>query len=427
MKDSKIETRPHPRQKAWAFLRDCERSETYINIAMAKMLDSLDRRDRPFVTELVNGSVRMRRYLDFHIDSVIDRKIDEETRSILRLSIYEAYFMSTADHAIVNEYVSLAKKVVGQARAGFVNAVMRRVLRERQSVESQAVPLGVSTSHPDWIVEAYGHLLSGEELENELQSHNKPAATQVVSFESLNPALASKSPLTRFGYRLKVPPGDIAEIISGDAFVQDEGSQIVVDLALNSDPTRSLNWLDMCAGPGGKFRYLKKFLDPNHLVGNELHPHRAKLVKDQAPGYQVFVGDGRLLLNRGEQYDRILLDAPCTGIGALRRRPDARWRRTESDLKSLVTLQRSLLDSAAQLLRRHGIIAYITCSPHILETRVQVTDFLHRHKNFRLRAIEPALLPEPAREAVTIDGMVQLLTGRDGTDAMFLAMLEKVD
>ena len=427
MSGSHLEGRVDPRRKAWEFLRDCERSDTYINIALGKMLASLDKRDRPFATELVNGSVRMRRRLDSYIDSAIERQIDDETRSVLRLSCYEAFFMSSAEHAIVNEYVSLAKKVVGQARAGFINAVMRRLLRDREMIDIAKLSIGERTSHPDWIVEAYGQILRDEELERELLAHNIAAPTQVVSFTPLATEIAIPSSITEHGYRLKVPPGEVSEIISGEAFVQDEGSQLVVDLALKSDPERKFRWLDMCAGPGGKFRYLKHFLDPNHLEGNELHPHRTKLVKDHAPEYHVSIGEGQLLVSQGKRYDRILLDAPCTGIGALRRRPDARWRRNEADLKSLVTLQRQLLDSASQILERHGIIAYVTCSPHLLETKVQVFDFLRRHKNFQLRPIDPNGLPEQVRDAVTIDGMFQLLTGRHGTDAMFLALLERSD
>ncbi len=427
MKDATESARPNPRRKAWEFLRDCERSGAYINISLGKMLSSLDQRDRPFATELINGSVRMRRMLDFIIDLAIERSIDDETRSILRLSCYEAYFLATADHAIVNEYVSLAKTVIGQARSGFINAVMRKLLREREALQSSDMPLGIRTSHPDWIIDAFAQILKGDELERELSSHNEPAKVQVVSFDPLSESLASKSPNTEYGYILKVPPSQVEQIATGEAFVQDEGSQIVVDVALKSDPERKLKWLDMCAGPGGKFRYLKHFLDQDHLDGNELHPHRAKLVMDQAPGYQIFVGEGERLGERAKKYDRILLDAPCTGIGALRRRPDARWRRSEADLKSLLRLQRQLLDGAVGILEHHGIIVYVTCSPHLMETKVQVQDFLRRHENFSLRRIDPDLVTDHVRDAITPEGMVQLMTGRHGTDGMFLALLERKD
>lgn len=420
-----------PRRSAWEFLRDAERNDSYLNLAINDLYRQLEPRDRAFVTELVFGSVRMRKLIDHVIDQLADRAVDDATRSLLRLSLYEALLMRTAEHAVVNEYVEIAKQVIGRARSGFINAIMRRALRERDSLmDPKGVDLATRTSHPQWIVDAYRTFLAPDDLELELLSHNKPGGVSVVSFEELDAVLASPSGLTPHGYRSLVPPGDIPAIRESKAFVQDEGSQVLCEIALATDKDRSLNWLDLCAGPGGKFAYLAHWLPPDHLVGNELHPHRAELIRSRAPHHKVSVGDGRLF-EAMMPFDRIVIDAPCTGIGALRRRPDARWRRTESDLKELILLQRGLLNHAAEILAPGGIIFYMTCSPHPLETRAQVSEFLITHPSFELLPISQQLLSSinnsKIGDSIGHDGSLQLFTKDLGTDAMFMAMLRKRD
>lgn len=420
----------NPRREVWEFLRDCEKEDAYINLKMGKLHERLDHRDRSFATELVNGSVRQRLFLDHIIDRMSDRSIDDQVRSVLRLGIYESLFMDTADHAVVNEYVELAKHVIGRARSSFINAVMRRVVREReQLLDLSSYGLSIRTSHPTWIVDAYRSVVGEEGVEAELLSHNQAPTVHAVSFTALSAEIATPSPITPHGYRLKFPPGDVPEIREGKAFVQDEGSQIVCEVAMATDPDRSKRWMDLCAGPGGKFSYLAHFLDERHLKGNELHPHRAKLIAGRNPSYSISVGEGSEALATDSAFDRILIDAPCTGIGALRRRADARWRRSQDDLKNLITVQQSLLDAGAKNLAPHGLLLYVTCSPHLQETRAQVADFLRRHPDFIVEPITPMHLPEMSRvdlsSAIDEHGFLQLLTARDGTDAMFMAMIRK--
>lgn len=417
---------------AWEFLQDNEREDSYINIAILNLYPKVARSDRPFVTELIFGSTRMRKRLDFLIDEMSNREIDVETRSILRLALYETFFMKTADHAIGFEYVELSKAVIGRSRSSFVNAIVRRAIKERETVNDESVmDLATRTSHPQWIVDAYrAHFKESEKgLEDELQSHNVASIVHMVSFDTVDEKIASPSDVTPFGYRLKVPPSEVQEIRDGTAFVQDEGSQIIAELSLATDPTRSAKWLDLCAGPGGKFAYLAHFLSPDSLVGNELHEHRAQMVRERVPTHKVFVGDGREWLHKGENFDRILIDAPCSGIGALRRKADVRWRRTEEDLKGLISLQRGLLDQAACLLAPDGLILYVTCSPHPMETKGQVKDFLRRYEGFSQEPVPvERMIPSMQRHlesAIQEDGSLQLFTARDGTDAMFMTLLRR--
>ena len=185
----------------------------------------------------------------------------------------------------------------------------------------------------------------------------------------------------------------------------------------------------MCAGPGGKASALYTSLvaerKSDTFTANEPSEHRARLVAQVIPKQNVISYPGQELAALGQTYDRILIDAPCTGLGALRRRPEARWRRTPQDLKELVKVQRELLESGISLLNPDGLLAYVTCSPHILETKAQVLELLHRNKDIELRDIKP-FLPEmvPSR-VLTADGALQLWTHLDDADSMFMALFAR--
>ncbi len=424
-----------PRQLIWEFLVDTERSQGYINLGIEKLHQNLPEKERSFATELVFGSVRQRLRLDWTLERYLSREIDSELRELLRLGAYESLFMRTPAHAVVFEYVELAKKVLGSARSTMVNAVLRKIVANQEVLrDPNGLSLEVETSHPEWIVNSFAQIIQGEEeLRAELHSHNEAAAVQAVSFTNLDPDEAQKDVRMPFGYSLKKPPHEIKEIRTGSGFIQDFGSQIIAEIMLATDPERKYQWLDLCAGPGGKFTYLAHFLSKNQLAGIELHEHRSKLIRDRNPGYQITTGDAGSVKERiGEEggevsaaFQRILIDAPCTGLGALRRRPDARWRKRESDLKSLLDLQRNLLLSGAGLLDDEGIIGYATCSPHILETKVQVADFLRINSDFQIHRINPAWIDSDYHSAITDQGFLQLMTGEHSTDGMFLALLER--
>lgn len=417
-----------PRQAAWEFLRDSSKRDSYINLEIENLHQRIKPNERAFATELIFGSVRMRLRLDDSIEKLIDRSIEEEVRELLRLGLYEVIFMTTADHALVNEYVEVSKSVLGKARSSFVNAVLRRACRERESLQSEdGLFLEVRTSHPKWIVDAFSLLLEGERLSDELLSHNRGAEVQGVAFEPMSEEEGSRDTRLPYGYTFLKPPSAISTIKSGASFVQDFGSQLVCEVALATDREREMKWLDLCAGPGGKFAYLAHQLQSEQLIGMELHRHRADLIRGRVKGYEVLVGDARDSGLPRESFDRILLDAPCTGLGALRRRPDARWRRSESDLKALVKLQRELLDSAAKLVKIGGVIIYVTCSPHPLETRTQVADFLRAHPSFKVLPVDRDTIDKSYRSSIGTDGMMQLMTAEHGTDGMFLALLQRED
>jgi 16S rRNA (cytosine967-C5)-methyltransferase len=307
--------------------------------------------------------------------------------------------------------------------------------------------LAQRTSHPAWILRALRQALTaggrdGADIESVLQANNVPASVTLVARpgrltrEELALEVGSGAQPGRFApTALILPPGShqspagLASVRSGAAGVQDEGSQLVA-LALAEAPLDGPDaaWLDLCAGPGGKAAMLAGIGRQRGagLTAVELHPHRADLVR-RVVGDEVTVEvtDGRDIGGiRPGVYDRVLVDVPCTGLGALRRRPEARWRHTPADLTSLGPLQRALLTSALAATRPGGIVAYATCSPHLAETTLVIRDVLRRSPNAGL--IDAASVPSLAAiGAVRPDGTCQLWTDRDGTDALYLALIAR--
>lgn len=414
----------NPRQLAWELLFEVENSNTYSNLAVPRALteSNLEKRDRGLVTELVYGTLRMRGFCDAAIKRHLDRALDDvdlKVLTVLRLGAYQILIMKTPVHAAVNEMVDLAKIVCGRSASSFVNAIMRRI---SENLEFAPTEIEEKYSHPKWIISALRDLLKDEELVTaQLIADNEVASPTLIAW----PGLSSPEELQAVGaepiegslraFLFKGSPGEIPAIRERRAGVQDLGSQIVVEEFFQTS-LPNLRWLDMCAGPGGKAAYLDALIESGEFIANEPSAERARLVGQVVRRGKVTSFDGRNIPDELGTFDRILLDAPCTGIGALRRRPEVRWRRIPADLRALIALQSELLDSAASKLNVGGVIGYATCSPHLAETKLQVADFLKRHPNFdRI----------PVKRGSDPDGDMQLWTYRDGTDAMFLSLLKR--
>ena len=347
--------------------------------------------------------------------------------------------MRVAQHAAVSETVEVAKQVAGESKASYVNAILRKVSTSDNNLpELQTLPalsrLAIEYSHPEWIVSAFYDLLKDWQVVEELlAANNAPAMPDVVAWpgKSTLDELVNLGATPIEGYlngaNLSVIPMNFAPITERRAGVQDRGSQLVVENFLATFEA-GLSWLDMCAGPGGKAAYLFNSLtikDPQaKFLANEPVPHRAELVKRVVNNHQVISVDGTDASNFSESYDRILIDAPCTGLGALRRRPEVRWRKNLKDLKELVLLQRQLLGASYKLLKPNGVMAYVTCSPHIAETRGQVMDFLAEHKDMKILSFNG--LPGAHLNGLLPDGSLQLWTHLDQSDAMFMVLFKKV-
>ena len=415
------------RRIAFEVLSDVLLSSAYSNLILPRRLNEsdLDRRDAAFTTELVYGTLRMKRLLDHYISNAATKLIDEidpKVLIVLELGCYESLLLGHPAHAVVNETVELAKAVVGKASATFVNAVLRNVTSKSESVDD-IQDLGIRFSHPDWIINSYRDSLKNEEdLREILAANNEPPIPTLVALPGrasqaeLLQAGADLIPDSQVGVHFKGNPGTIPAIRERRAIVQDRGSQIVVEEFFATRSSEKLRWLDLCAGPGGKAAYLDSLITSGELVANEISQERAKLVSQVVKRGRVVNFDGRDLPQDLGKFDRILIDAPCTGIGALRRRPEVRWRRTPKDLGNLRQLQKELLEAAVRYLAPGGIIGYSTCSSNLMETKLQIREFLNRHPDFERRRCMRS----------DEDGDLQLWTHRDGTDCMYLALLQAI-
>ncbi|MGA1333497.1 MAG: transcription antitermination factor NusB [Candidatus Nanopelagicaceae bacterium] len=423
----------NPRLLAFEVLAEVELQGAYSNLLLPKALteSSLDDKDRAFATELVYGTLRMQGRHDHFISAASDRileQIDPKALIVLRLGTHQLKQMRVPSHAAIYESVELAKKVVGKSTASFVNAILRKIdsldFEQLSKPTQEYSRLALEYSHPEWIVSSYfDSLKNSSEVISLLQANNNPAKPPLIAW----PGLATQGELQEAGALAIATssvaatfdgnPGDIAAIRERRAGVQDLGSQLVVEKFYDQFKP-NLRWLDLCAGPGGKAAYLSALLkrDGGFLLANEISSERAKLISQVMHHGKVNVSDGRSMPDELGKFDRILLDAPCTGIGALRRRPEVRWRRSLQDLKNLTALQSELLESATRLLSPGGIIAYVTCSSHQAETKFQIRSFLKQHSNF-------TRIPVNDHRA-DIDGDLQLWPHRDGTDAMFLSLLK---
>jgi len=422
----------NPRLLAFEVLAEVGLQGAYSNLILPKALSEsiLEANDRALATELVYGTLRMQGRHDHFISAASDRsleQIDPKALIVLRLGTHQLKQMRVPSHAAIYESVELAKKVVGKSTASFVNAILRKIdsldFEQLSKPTQEYARLALEYSHPEWIVSSYfDSLKNSSDVISLLQANNNPAKPTLIAW----PGLAAQGELLEAGALAIATssvaatfdgnPGDIAAIRERRAGVQDLGSQLVVEKFYDQFKP-NLRWLDLCAGPGGKAAYLSALLkrDGGSLLANEISNERAKLVSQVMHHGEVNVCDGRSMPDELGKFDRILLDAPCTGIGALRRRPEVRWRRNLQDLKNLTQLQSELLESATRLLSPGGIIAYVTCSSHQAETKFQIRSFLKQHSNFTRIPVQD--------ERADIDGDLQLWPHRDGTDAMFLSLL----
>jgi 16S rRNA (cytosine967-C5)-methyltransferase len=433
------------RMLAFEVFTEVNRRAAYANLILPRALSesSLETRDRAFATELVYGALRMQGRHDWILSQVSDRlweSVDPGIVDVARLGVHQLFNMRVPVHAAVSATVELARKVLGESRATYVNALLRKVsarslaewLTPLQNLDDDIARYAIEYSHPEWIVSAYFDLLREKgEVVAALNANNIPASPTLVAWPGRSTqadllelgGIATK--YSPYGATLVGIPGELDLIRSRRAGVQDEGSQIVAITFAAAARAKS-DWLDLCAGPGGKAALLSSIALESRkgFVANEISPVRAKLVEQVVVDGQVWVGDGRDVIHRAELFGAVIADVPCTGIGALRRRPEIRWRRKPSDLAALTQLQRELLDSAISVTEAGGVIAYVTCSPHLAETRVQVIDVLKRHSNIRQIPVQKYLIAN-LEDAVVGDAM-QLWTHRHGTDAMFMAVFERI-
>ena len=437
--------KPDPvRLLVYDILKEVNRSDGYSNLLLPQALtaSNFEQRDKGFATELLYGTLRMQGRHDYIAAQVSDRpwsEVDSGIVDVVRLGAHQLFEMRVPSHAAVSATVELARKVLGESKASFVNALLRKM--SAQSLDQWLAPanlisdpverLSIIYSHPEWIVSAYFDLLRDfSEVESLLSANNLAATPTIVwwpgrsSAEELISLGAQPTKYSDYGMKIDGAPSTLEAVRHRRAGVQDEGSQLVAQIFAKVVSNQD-NWLDLCAGPGGKAALLSSLAKESgkKFTANEISAPRAKLVEQVIGGARLLVGDGRNIATLGEKYGAILADVPCTGLGALRRRPEVRWRRTVADLRELTQLQRELSDAAISVLEDGGFFGYATCSPHLAETSIAVSDVLRKHPELELVDLQP-YLPADLNSAMR-DKSLSLWTHRHETDAMFLAVFRK--
>ncbi|MCU1548765.1 MAG: rRNA small subunit methyltransferase [Arthrobacter sp.] len=455
---------------AFEVLRAVASEDAYANLVLPARIrhHGLDKRDAGFATELSYGALRGQGTYDAILARCVDRPLDQVDPAILdalRIGVHQLLAMRVPAHAALDQTVGLARAVIGAGPSALINAVLRKVsartleewLELLLSDETDGIRIAsIRHAHPEWIVRALRQSLVAHgrpvtEIDELLEADNAAPVVNLVALPglgSLDEALeggATPGELVE-GSALSSGGdlGRLASVREGSIRVQDAGSQLVaramaaVDLGSGSKEPGSGDgerWLDLCAGPGGKAALLGALARQQGatLLANEPAPHRAKLVRQALAAvpedvWNVRTGDGREVgIEMAESFDRVLVDVPCSGLGALRRRPESRWRRTPKDLADLGPLQRELLKSALAAVKPGGVVAYVTCSPHPAETTAVVSDALRKRDDLELLDAGAVL------DGVSLTGHLeagheltaQLWPHVHRTDAMFLALIHK--
>ncbi|MFD5030566.1 RsmB/NOP family class I SAM-dependent RNA methyltransferase [Streptomyces sp. NPDC058405] len=451
---------------AFEALRAVDERDAYANLVLPPLLkkaredSAFEARDAALATELVYGTLRRQGTYDAIISACIDRplrEVDPPVLDVLALGAHQLLGTRIPTHAAVSASVELARVVLGDGRARFVNAVLRKIAQDDLDtwLERVAPPydedaedhLAVVHSHPRWVVSALWDALGGGRagIEDLLEADNeRPEVTLVArpgrsTTDELMEVLGEDSGMpgrwSPYAVRLTEggEPGALDAVRDGRAGVQDEGSQLVAVAVANAPVNGSdARWLDGCAGPGGKAALMAALAAERgaFLLAAEKQPHRARLVERALAGnpgpYQVITADGTRPPWVPGSFDRVLVDVPCSGLGALRRRPEARWRRRAEDLEGFAPLQRALLREAFGAVRVGGVVGYATCSPHLAETRVVVEDVLKGRGGPAVEAEWIDARPlMPGVPALGDGPDVQLWPHLHGTDAMYLALLRR--
>ena len=441
--------RPDPRRTALEVLTEVHLGGAYANLILPRYLadSGLDERDRGFVTELVYGTLRREGEVDVVIARAARREvegIDLLVLDVLRLGVYQLLYLRVPDHAAVDQSVRLAKTVGAHKASGFINAVLRNTGKkgvEHWSAVIASAP-GLAKSHPTWIASEIERALattgSSGELNAALEAHNVAPLVTLACLPGFSEPTSSDTATKWSPLGVVLESGNpLADerAAAGTARVQDEGSQLAALLLTRARALETGDHiLDMCAGPGGKTAVLgAEALQAGASVSAlEAVAHRVGLVRDStraitkrdATVLTISQGDARHISGA---FSHILLDAPCSGLGALRRRPEARWKKSHDQLAGLNVLQAELLHAGLSALALGGVLAYVTCSPVVSETSEIIEAAIATHPEIELMDT-PEILDRVARRPVPgarRGSAVQLWTHRHGTDSMFIQLLRR--
>ncbi|MEG0260432.1 MAG: 16S rRNA (cytosine(967)-C(5))-methyltransferase RsmB [Lysinibacillus sp.] len=435
------------RDAALSILLAVDKNQAYSNLLLHETIKrhKIETKDRALLTELTYGTLQFKMTLDYYLEPFVRGKIDHWVRWLLRLSLYQMHYLTRIPpHAAVNEAVEIAKRRGHQGIASTVNGILRSILRQGlrllEDIEDPIERLSIETSHPNWLVaryvEAYGFDVTTEMLhENNVPpvqtvrvNRTKATAAEAIASLEAEGLTAKQSELmAECLYVTDGQPARTQAFKEGLITIQDESSMIPVNVL---KPSPGMRVLDMCAAPGGKTTHLAELMDNRgSVLATDLHPHKLDLVDQNTDrlGLEIVQTapiDGRkapefLPL---QSFDAVLVDAPCSGLGVMRRKPDIKYTKREEDLENLQKIQLDLLDAATKVLKQDGKLVYSTCTVDKQENEGTVQAFLATHPE--MEAIQLESLPTKLAEKA-VGGMLQVFPQDFGSDGFFVAAFRK--
>lgn len=428
------------------------REGAYSNIALRQELDesALGRLDKALVTEVVNGTLRNLTRIDWVKSQFVkNKKMEPWIEDIIRCGIYQILFLDRVpDSAVCNESAELARKHGHEGTVKFVNGVLRNVSRSKDNLvypdkhKGITKYLSVFYSHPEWMVKKWVKDYGGEFTEELLKANNetppftircnrlktsKDELVKILEEEGIECQEGSYNPEAIY-IRGTSSIEDKESFRKGYYQVQDESSMLVAHI---TDPEPGAMILDMCSAPGGKTTHIGELMkNRGFIVARDVHQHKLKLVEDNCRRLGVDIVSTELYNatqldeNSLEKFDRVLLDAPCSGLGVLRRKPDLRWKKEPDNFKELAMLQREMLQIASKYVKPGGALIYSTCTINKTENIMVVRDFLSQNTQFQLESLV-GRIPEKLVCKSAQEGYLELFPNTHGTDGFFIARIRK--
>lgn len=444
------------REVALEVLTHVEEEKSFSNLQLNRALEhhQLEKVEAGLATELVYGTIQRLITIDWILDRFVKQgvnKLDGWVRNLLRMSLYQLRYLDRIpEHAAVHEAVEIAKRRGHSGISGMVNGVLRNVVRQKNTIAfpdnlSDVKRISLTHSHPEWMVSRWIKHYGPETTEAICRINNQPPSISVrvnrlkLTREKLLEKMraeglkAEPSSLSPDGIVIEGGIGNIANtpwFKDGQCTIQDESSMLVGAFL---SPKAGSKVLDSCAAPGGKTTHLAEIMgNEGEIIATDFHEHKMKLIEFNAKRLGAKIihpvqADARNLQQKmDETFDYILVDAPCSGFGVIRRKPDLKWNKTANDLAEISEMQYEILTSAAALCKTGGTIVYSTCTMEPTENELLVERFLKEHPNFHLDTEAAHFLPESVRNQIEIEGkegMLQILPSHFGTDGFFLARL----
>lgn len=435
------------RDAALSILLAVDKNQAYSNLLLTQTINkyNIEAKDRALLTELTYGTLQHKYTLDYYLKPFIRGKVELWVQWLLRLSLFQMEYLSRIpNHAIVNEAVEIAKRRGHKGVASMVNGVLRSILRKGVpsllEIEDPIERLSIETSHPKWLVEMFVEDYGFEKTAEMLKENNR-TPQQTVRVNTLKATVTeamekleeeglevSQSPVVpECIYIHKGQPARTKAFKEGLITIQDESSMLPA-IALNPAPGSRV--LDMCAAPGGKTTHIAQIMNnEGSILALDLHPHKLELIDENSTRLAIDIIDTAPLDGRKasghlkeESFDAILVDAPCSGLGVMRRKPDIKYTKQKEDFDLLHVLQLELLESAVKLLKPGGTLVYSTCTVNVKENEETVRAFLSSHSEMKLVPMKH--LPKQLIEAQQ-DGMLQVFPQDFGSDGFFVAVFEK--